>query len=123
MKKIVITIPLVAPSLNMWYAGTHWSKRNKLAQEWHTAIWAICKVDKIQPITTFPVEIATTSVFRTRHKRDVDNCVPANKLAADGLVLAGILPDDTQKYVNRHVINPSQYGQKKDQTIITITVP
>ena len=117
---IEISIPLVAPSLNQWYSGGHWSDRKKLADAWHLAIFIICKQDKIKPVVSYPVTITTKSYYKKTKEMDTSNVFPANKLAEDGLVRAGILKDDTNQYVNRHVIEVPEFGQHEDITVITI---
>jgi Holliday junction resolvase RusA-like endonuclease len=117
---IKISIPLVAPSLNKWYAGSHWSKRKKLADDWHLAIFIICKQDKIKPIITYPVTITTKSYYKKKKEMDTSNVFPANKLAEDGLVKSGILKDDTIKYVNRHIVEVPEFGHHEDRTVIIV---
>lgn len=117
---IEISIPLVGPSLNDWYAGKHWSERNKLADTWHWAIFIICKQDKIKPVIEYPVTITTKSYYKKKKEMDTSNVFPANKLAEDGFVKAGILKNDTNKYVSRHIVEFPEFGQYKDETVITI---
>lgn len=117
---IELKIPLVAPSLNKWYSGKHWSFRNTTAKLWHDTVWKMCLVDKIKPLTLFPVTISTQTFTIKKIKRDVSNCVCANKLAEDALVRAGILPDDTPKYVSRHIIEKPVIGHSEDMTLIKI---
>jgi hypothetical protein len=88
---------------------------------WNYAIWVLCKQDKIQPITEYPVCITTKSYFKATTQRDTSNTFPANKLAEDGLVEAGILKDDTPQYVCRHIIEVPEFGCKEDMTVITIS--
>lgn len=116
---ITLTIPLTAPSLNKWYAGGHWSIRKKTATLWHTeVIWA-CKLAKIKPIIKFPVKITTHSFFKTKRRRDVSNTATAPKLIEDGLVEAGIMPDDNLEYVVSHTLLMT-IGHDKNETVITI---
>ena len=115
-----IEIPIVAPSLNQWYAGAHWSKRKKVADQWHEEIWIACKQYQVEPLTEFPVIISTKTYFKTKRQRDVSNCFTTNKLAEDGLVKAGILPDDTPKFVCGHRVLLPVFGHDKDMTEIWI---
>lgn len=102
------------------YAGSHWSRRNTLAHRWHDEIAIFCKKNKVKKINQYPVEIRTTSFFKSKRIRDTDNCILANKLICDGLVLCGILKDDTPQYVARHVVECPQFGCKKDYTTVHI---
>lgn len=121
MSKIIeFEIPLVAPSLNQWYAGGHWGSRSKVVNEWHLAIHLLVKQLKIKPIKKFPVIITSISYFKTNRRRDSSNYITANKLAEDGLVKAGILPDDSFNFVNESRVMAPVGGCKKEKTIIRI---
>lgn len=117
---IKFAIPIVAPTLNKWYAGNHWTKRKQTADEWHNMIFVMCHTDKIKPVKNYPVCITTKTYFKANRKRDTSNCFPANKLAEDALVKAGILKDDTPEYVSRHIVELPEFGQPKDETVIII---
>ena len=45
-----------------------------------------------------PVEVSFVWYERNR-RRDIDNVCAAKKFVLDGLVLAGVLPNDSQRYV------------------------
>lgn len=52
----------------------------------------------------------------TKHRRDADNTVPTLKALCDGLVDAGVVPDDTPEYMTktmpeiRHVTDKGDVG-------------
>lgn len=117
---IHFSIPIVAPSLNLWYSGQHWSKRKKIADTFHQFIKVICKQEKIQPITQYPVKITTRSFYKKKRKFDCSNVFTANKLCEDGLVRAGILIDDTPQYVSGHEVLCPRFGADEDMTIVII---
>lgn len=117
---IELKIPLVAPSLNKWYSGIHWAERKKIVDLWHDTVWKLCRVDKIKPLTLFPVTISTQSFTKSKRKRDVSNGICANKMAEDALVEAGILPNDAPEYVSRHIIEKPVIGHSEDMTLIKI---
>lgn len=58
-----------------------------------------CKIQKIQPYTQ-PIQLAFI-YYEKRANRDPDNIVFAKKFILDGLVNAGIVPNDTQKYIKK----------------------
>ena len=120
MEEVTITIPLVPPSLNVFYSGRHWAIRKALADEWHNAVWVICKKQKIKKITEFPVDIITQTYYKSKRERDTDNTILAPKLICDGLKLAGIIPDDNPKYIGTHIIKPPIIGYKEDMTVVKI---
>lgn len=116
---IIVTVPLTSPSLNLFYAGTHWTKRKKVVDEWHKAIRVLCKQKKIK-VERYPVKITTRSFFKSRQKRDCSNCFVANKLGEDGLVKAGVLFGDGPDYVSCHEVLPPVFGAAEDCTLIKI---
>lgn len=117
---IKLSVPIVAPSLNKWYAGTHWIERKKVVDIWHTTVHLICRKDKVKPVAGYPVSITTKSYFKGKRKKDTSNCFTANKLAEDGLVKAGILIDDTPQYVTKHITLVPEFGHHEDCTVIMI---
>jgi hypothetical protein len=91
-----------------------------VADLWHATVWGICKEAKIEPFKIFPVRITTKSFFKSKAKRDTDNGCTANKLAGDGLVIAGILPDDTTDYVAEHLVLTPIFGHTEDKVVVTV---
>jgi hypothetical protein len=49
------------------------------------------------------VDVVMVWVVKDRRKRDVENPVPTLKALCDGLVDAGIVPDDTPNYMVKHM--------------------
>jgi crossover junction endodeoxyribonuclease RusA len=47
--------------------------------------------------------VTLTWFVNTRHRRDADNVVPTLKAACDGLVDAGIVPDDTPDLMDKRM--------------------
>lgn len=68
----------------------HWRKKaditRKVREAAKKAAGEVPSLDKIR--------VGMTWVVRTQHRRDVDNTVPTLKALCDGLVDAGIVPDD-----------------------------
>lgn len=89
--------PCRLPSWNDLYASKlHWSKRAELAHYYHSMVIEAVRNQPV-PELRFPTQI-TFRVTQAKRPRDVDNiCV---KLLTDGLVLAGVLPDDSPDYYN-----------------------
>jgi len=117
---MILIIPLVPPSLNQWYAGKHWAERKRIRDEWHEAVWLAVRQKKIKPIEVFPVHITTQAYYRKGREFDTSNCFPANKLAEDGLVETGIMPNDTNKYVIASTVLCPLFKQDEDKTVIQI---
>lgn len=49
------------------------------------------------------VEVLMTWVVKDRRRRDAENPVATLKALCDGLVDAGIVPDDTPEYMTKHM--------------------
>ena len=97
---MLITIPIIHKvSTNKIYSNTlHWSQRKQIAQDYHMLVLAECRKHKIE----LPVPAHLQFVFYFKGKLlDVSNCSFMAKMLEDGLVHAGVLQDDTQKYVNK----------------------
>jgi len=97
-QKIIIQGKL--PSYNKFYAGIHWAKRKKIADEWHERVFYECKAQKIKPINN-PVFIEFDIKFSGAG--DADNfCL---KVLIDGLVKAKILRGDDYRFVRGYMVN------------------
>lgn len=118
---IEMIIDGITPTLNSLYVGTHWAKRKTIARNWHRKVTTACKKYKIDPIENFPICIITQTRFKINRGRDVSNCFVANKLIEDGLVKAGILPDDTPEYVDRHIVLKPIKKFGKSETLVILT--
>lgn len=78
---------------------------------------------KIPPILHYPVQCRFTWYIRNK-KKDLDNIIFAKKYILDGLVKAGVLKGDGQKYINfisdvKFVIGkkiPDEYGVEVEIT-------
>lgn len=90
-----IYIPWMGPSLNQIWAGVHWRKRKMIADDGHRA----CLVAK--HIKTFrrPVRLTFQPEVKGR-AYDCCNYALTNKVIVDGLVMIGVLIDDTPVYVH-----------------------
>lgn len=77
----------------------HYLKGNKIKKSETERVYWECKSQKIRPITKFPVKI-TYTWFSKNLKKDIDNVAFAKKFINDGIVLAGLLPNDGRKYIN-----------------------
>lgn len=114
--KIVID-DFKCPSLNKSYAGRHWSKRKREADTIHQLVWVAVRNAKIKPIKEFPVDIKITANYKYKHRRDSSNV--SDKELIDGLVMAGILPDDSTKFI-RWSATRAVIGAESDRVEIEI---
>lgn len=75
----------------------HWSERARGARWWRQVTWAVCRAAGVPPLGRASVELHVTPPDRRR--RDQDNLVATLKPVLDGLVDAGVVPDDTPEHV------------------------
>lgn len=107
----VIWIPEKFPSLNEYITA---ERRNrflgaKMKKEWTELVVATINVTPnikamikdLANHTGFPTSIKFI-VHEQNSRRDIDNVsAMVAKFSLDGLVKSGVLPDDSQKYINR----------------------
>jgi len=107
------TIPATLPSLNGIYAGQHWTKRARLANEWHTITILACK-DAF--MFDGPVDITVTCTFpKGARLLDPDNL--AAKLVIDGLK-GLVIVDDSPRYVRSVTLGPCVRGERAETRIV-----
>jgi len=97
-----LSIAGVGPSLNAYYAGLHWTQRQKVTDSWHDAVATYVMDHELDPIL-----IRTRCVFILEHGpgqklMDSINLAVTCKMMEDGLVSVGILQADTPSWVQSH---------------------
>lgn len=107
---MIIFVPYLGPSTNQIYSGIHWAKRKK-------AKYDALKATKAAVAGMTPMQRQVDLVFRPRlgkgqRKRDTSNNSMSAKLIEDGLVKAGILADDTEQYVRKVTLEPSEIDRE-----------
>ena len=77
----------------------HWAQRAKLTAKVREAAFVAFR--------SYPpaerVDVTLTWVVKTKHRRDADNVVPTLKALCDGLVDAGVVPDDVPEFMVKHM--------------------
>lgn len=116
---MLFTIDLKTPSLNDWYAGSHWGKRDALKKLWRGVIMVYCKKKKIVPFASFPLRVTTQPVYSDKRKRDTDNTITAAKLFIDALKHLELIPEDDPRYIGKITLLPPSHGDS-DYTIIKV---
>lgn len=121
MESTTITIKnYKCPSWNELYSQKHWTKRKEMADLAHLLVYTACNQQKVKPITSYPVHITVTAY----RKREIDASNCNAKLLEDGLVHAGILKDDSPKYVDsmttRCVKSDQEYVEIEIQSNVSI---
>jgi crossover junction endodeoxyribonuclease RusA len=97
------TVPGVPPSLNVWARSTTYPQA-RAKKGWEQAVWALVNERGNRcPRPLAHAELLACITFRQRRRRDAENfgaCLW--KFTCDGLVKAGIIPDDTPQYVTTY---------------------
>ena len=113
--KIRFTIPVTAISNNVFYAGMHWAKRNKIVDTWHNLVRMCCP--HITPTNLqFPVTLTVIAYCKGR-LLDCSNVSATAKLIEDGLK-GTILPDDTPEYVSKVILMSRKAKEDSVEVII-----
>lgn len=95
-----LSIEAVGPTLNMWYAGAHWSKRSRIKKDWHWLVRNAIDQWKIMPVKQYPIFIECRLTFgKGKRRYDWENCAPTAKLIQDALIREGILENDGPKHI------------------------
>ena len=96
-KEIEITLGKV-PSLNSFYAGSHWTKRKKAKDAALQTIKEQLGTNQGAPYNSFRVSA------NVRYRYDLDNSIIAIKFTSDALKALGWIKDDSPKYFRRLVL-------------------
>lgn len=97
-----LTIPLPTWTLNSERSG-HWHDHRARTADFRTTTALLARNARIPHLVIVAIE-ATPSGPRIR--QDVAACVGSVKAAIDGLVDAGVIPDDTPDHVTRITFHP-----------------
>jgi crossover junction endodeoxyribonuclease RusA len=96
----------------------HRYERAALTKEWRGAFYWLAKVEQIPRLIAASI---TAEPIQSRGPlQDTAACNPAVKAAIDGLVDAGVLPDDDGRYVREITFLPARKGNR-DALVLTIT--
>jgi len=93
-KEIVLTLGKV-PSLNSFYAGSHWTKRKKAKDA------ALKEVKEQLGFNQGPAYNSFRVTANVRYRYDLDNSIIAVKFTSDALKALGWIKDDSPKYFRR----------------------
>jgi len=78
-----------------------------------------CKTQKIKPVPR--IDEITITFYNPNTKSDTDNLEFAQKFIFDGLVLAGIIPDDSQKHTPKKKIFIHELDKKNPRIVFEAT--
>lgn len=109
---LVIILPLPPKALSP-NARKHWTGRAEAASTYRQHAWAMTRNAmheraKVEQATSFPgplrplrapVLVDIIATYRIHRRRDEDNLYASVKPALDGIVDAGLIPDDSSEYL------------------------
>lgn len=96
----------------------HWRKKAQLVKE--VRQWAGVLFRSTQFATT-PVIVELTWHVPDKRRRDADNLVPTLKALCDGLVDAGIVPDDTPDLMDKRMPRIIHTPGQPARLVLTLT--
>lgn len=78
----------------------HWAARRRELDPWKTTtFWTARQANLRRAVAGCPAAVTVALPVRGHHRRDPANYYPTVKAIVDGLVLAGVWPDDTPDWV------------------------
>jgi hypothetical protein len=78
----------------------HWAPKSKLVREvrgWAGVLFRSTR------FADWPIAVEMTWYVNDKRKRDEENTIPTLKALCDGLVDAGVVPDDTPEYMRKEM--------------------
>lgn len=98
-----------------WLSNDEWSGnargiggrkgRTSLKRQWKDDFCRLALAAKVPALEW--IEVTVRQCCRDRRRPDVGGCYPAAKAAIDGLVDAGVIPNDTDEYVHQLTFVPA----------------
>ncbi len=96
MRTWVLELPFVQPLNLNSHRRQHWSIKRQDIRQWREATYWLAKAAGIPPCERITVQLMYTPPDNRR--RDPLNLVAGLKPCEDGLVDAGVIPDDSGKF-------------------------
>jgi crossover junction endodeoxyribonuclease RusA len=112
-----IELPSGLPLLNA-NDRLHYRERSKRTEKLRSEAYKAAKAQPFMPFT----KVRLRCIFRApdKRRRDVANLYPSFKACIDGLVDAGVLPDDNDRYVTEVCLVRGEDAPKKAQLILQV---
>jgi crossover junction endodeoxyribonuclease RusA len=112
-----IKLPWERPPLSL-NDRLNWRPERKLKIEIREAAHWLAKANKIPPLER--VRVTLEWWVPDRRVRDEDNPIATYKCLADGLVTAGVVPDDAPKYMDKSKMVDIIYSKGVRQTFLLV---
>jgi len=121
MRKQSLTIPGTLPDLNavLTAAKRHWSRYARQKKHFTHTVALLARTNRLQKVKN-PVAIRFIWITKDQRK-DPDNLAAGGtKVVLDGLVEAGILPDDSRRWIHKLTHQFPEPDRKNPRTIIEL---
>lgn len=89
--------------------GMHWAPYNNKIEDYKNTFAWLAKIQKVPAMDA--IDIIVRDTYSGTKPRDTSACAPAVKAAVDGLVMFGVVPDDSPKYVRNITYAPPVRGK------------
>lgn len=116
MWRVEIPLPI---RLRPWLSSNdrdHWGRRKTLSN--HYRKWACQEAQRVGFPLLDKVWIDASLAFGDRRRRDAHNYMPTIKACIDGLVDAGVIPDDNDSVIKRISIQRDEHCPKGISLVI-----
>ena len=94
----LIALPYRTPPLSLNQRG-HWAAKARATRDVRSRAAWLVRAARVAPLARVEVQLGYTPPDRRR--RDTDNLVATLKAIADGVVDAGVVPDDTPEFMSK----------------------
>lgn len=109
MTLVVLRYPARPWTANSARSARHWSVNAQRTETWRRE-WMLTALEaNVGPMG--PCRVVVTPYLARGPRQDVAACAPAAKAAVDGLVDAGVWPNDNADWVTRIEFRPPVMGQ------------
>jgi crossover junction endodeoxyribonuclease RusA len=97
----------------------HYHKRAQHVKEWREVFCLLALQQKIPKLKVISL-IVEPIIRDARSLPDLASCFPSYKAGLDGIVDAGVIPDDGPKYVKAVLFRAPKIEKGRDALIITV---
>ena len=98
--------------------SAHWSKRAKDATNWREAFYWLGKQQRVK----FGSVNIVAEIIQKKPLADCGNGLPSIKAAIDGLIDAGVLPDDSPEFVRSILLLAPRVPQPGEVQCLILTL-
>lgn len=113
-----LDIPNTRPVTANEVRNSHWRKTQPYLAEFRRTAQVLARIHRIPKSDHITVRLMAYPPDKRR--RDASNLMPTQKACVDGLVDAGIVPDDTAEFVTEEMPKILHDGQKRWRLVLLV---